>query len=326
LKTNVGIIGCGLIGEKRARALINNSNLIVCFDSNSKKSEEFAKKYNCESAVSFSQIIANDNLDMVIVATRHDSLAQIAFQIINSGKHVFIEKPGALNSNDFDKILRAKESYPETKIHVGYNLRYHKGIREALRIYKSGEIGDLMFLRSRYGHGGRLGYESEWRASKEISGGGELIDQGSHLIDLAINFLGDIKLNYAEIPTYFWSMEVEDNAFLSLSNSSGNIAFLHASCTEWKNMFSIEVYGKLGKIEVSGLGGSYGVEKLTLYKMSPKMGPPQIQNWEFPGEDDSWELEIQEFLKDIEDKTDISNNLKSSKKVLDIISQIYERS
>ncbi len=324
MKTNVGIIGCGLIGEKRATALINNANLIACFDSNSEKSKRFAEKFRCENTNSISKIIENKNLDAVVIATRHDSLVEIALQLINSKKHVFIEKPGALNSHDFGKILMAKEIFPEIKIHVGYNHRYHRGIREALRIYKSGEIGELMFLRSRYGHGGRLGYESEWRAKKEISGGGELIDQGSHLIDLAIAFLGEIELNYSATPTYYWNMEVEDNAFLSVSNSKGNIGFLHASCTEWKNLFSIEVYGKLGKIEVSGLGGSYGLERLTLYKMLPEMGPPAIQIWEFPGEDDSWELEIQEFLQDINNKSNISDNLASSKKVLDIISEIYE--
>jgi predicted dehydrogenase len=284
----------------------------------------FAEKYKCKEAKSISQIIMENDIDVVIVATRHDSLAIIALQLINSRKHVFIEKPGALNSNDFDKILKAKESFPDAKIHIGYNHRFHKGIREALKIYQSGQIGELMFIRARYGHGGRLGYETEWRASKDISGGGELIDQGSHLIDLAFAFLGDLKIDYAAIPTYFWKMNVEDNAFLSLSNIKGNIAFLHASCTEWKNMFSLEVYCKFGKIEVAGLGGSYGLERLTLYKMKPEMGPPQVQNWEFPGEDDSWELEIQEFLQDIKNNTNHSNNLESSKKVLDIISEIYK--
>jgi predicted dehydrogenase len=163
LKSNVAIIGCGIIGEKRARALINNSNLIMCFDSNSEKSKLFAEKYKCKEAKSISQIIMENTIDGVIVATRHDSLAMIALQLINSRKHVFIEKPGALNSNDFDKILEAKESFPDTKIHIGYNHRFHKGIREALKIYQSGQIGELMFLRARYGHGGRLGYEKEWR-------------------------------------------------------------------------------------------------------------------------------------------------------------------
>ena len=324
MRSNIAIIGCGLIGEKRARALVKNSNLTICFDSNSEKSKLFSEKYKCREAKSISQIVREKDVDVVIVATRHDSLANIALELINSRKHVFIEKPGALNSKDFDKILKAKESFPDTKIHIGYNHRFHKGISEALKIFQSGEIGQLMFLRARYGHGGRLGYEREWRASKDISGGGELIDQGSHLIELAIAFLGDINLNYAATPTYFWNMNVEDNAFVSLSNNNGNIAFLHASCTEWKNMFSLEVYCKFGKIEVTGLGGSYGLERLTLYKMLPEMGPPHTQNWEFPGEDESWELEIQEFLQDVENDTNLSNNLASSKKVLDIISEIYE--
>jgi predicted dehydrogenase len=120
-------------------------------------------------------------------------------------------------------------------------------------------------------------------------------------------------------------MAVEDNAFISIKNRKGNIAFLQASCTEWKNMFSLEVYGKTGKIEVSGLGGSYGLEKLAFHKMSPTMGIPNTQYWDFPSDDNSWELEILEFINDIENNTSVSDNLDSSKIVLDIISEIYER-
>jgi predicted dehydrogenase len=325
LKLNLGIIGCGLIGQKRANFAVDKININMCYDSNLGISQDFAAKFACNYATSLDEIIDNENIDVFIVATRHESLASISKQVIKQGKHLFIEKPGALNYLEFSEILETRTKFPNVKIHVGYNHRYHPGINKALEIYKSGNIGELMFIRARYGHGGRLGYENEWRSKKSISGGGELIDQGSHLLDLAQAFLGEISLDYAATPNYFWNMEVEDNAFISVKNKSGNIAFLQASCTEWKNMFSLEVYCKFGKIDVSGLGGSYGIEKVVLYKMTPEMGPPFSEFWEYSEKDESWGLEFQDFIFDIENDTSFSDNLESSKRVLEIIAEIYHR-
>ena len=161
--------------------------------------------------------------------------------------------------------------------------------------------------------------------AEEGKGGGELIDQGTHLLDLSLGFLGSIKLEYSSIPTYFWDMSVEDNAFISVSNEKGNLAFLQASSTEWKNMFSLEVYGRSGKLDIEGLGRSYGLETLTFHKMLPAMGPPESTTWTFPGEDESWATEIAEFLTDLRTNSTKSANLESSLSVLEIIGEIYAR-
>src|ERR1700732_3504221 len=155
-----------------------------------------------------------------------------------------------------------------------------------------------MFIRARYGHGGRVGYDREWRADPKLSGGGELIDQGVHLIDLANWFLGGFAIIEGHAATYFWDMPVDDNAFLNLRTASGQTAWLHVSCNEWKNLFSFEIYGRTGKLNMAGLGCSYGMERLTYYKMLPQMGPPEAKVWEYPDEDDSWKLEMEEFVKD----------------------------
>ena len=165
--------------------------------------------------------------------------------------------------------------------------------------FDSGVLGPLLFVRGRYGHGGRIGYDKEWRSRPEISGGGELIDQGMHLIDLARWFLGDFVKVQGTVATYFWDMPVEDNGFLLLETARDQTAFLHASCTEWKNLFSLEIYGRQGKLEISGLGGSYGTERLAHYEMLPEMGPPPTTIWEYPMADDSWQSEFQHFLEDI---------------------------
>ena len=126
-----------------------------------------------------------------------------------------------------------------------------------------------------------------------------MIDQGPHLIDLARWFLGDFAEVDGFAHTYFWDMPVDDNAFLLLKTAKKQIAFLHVSCTEWKNTFSFELYGRDGKIDIYGLGGSYGLERITHYRMLPEMGPPETTSWEFPMADNSWEVEFAEFLDDI---------------------------
>ena len=143
---------------------------------------------------------------------------------------------------------------------------------KAREIVDSGALGPLMFLRGRYGHGGRLGMEKEWRGDPAISGGGEMLDQGVHLVDLARWFLGDFADVAGHVGTYFWDWPVEDNGFALLRTAQNQVAWLHASCTEWKNLFSLEIYGRDGKLAIDGLGGSYGVERLAWYRMLPQMG------------------------------------------------------
>jgi predicted dehydrogenase len=190
----------------------------------------------------------------------------------------------------------------------------------------AGAVGDLMFVRGRYGHGGRVGYDKEWRANPALSGGGELIDQGVHLIDISRWFLGDFLSVEGSAHTYFWDMPVDDNAFMLLRTGTGRTAFLHVSCTEWKNLFSLEIYGRDGKLHVEGLGGSYGVERLTFYRMLPEMGPPETTAWEYPRGDRSWAIEFAEFLEDIRAGRPPSAGLADARAALSAVQTIYEQS
>jgi hypothetical protein len=183
-----------------------------------------------------------------------------------------------------------------------------------------------MFIRGRYGHGGRIGYEKEWRSNPKLSGGGELIDQGTHLIDLSRWFLGELSDVEGFACNYFWNMPVEDNGFMILKTSENKVAFLQVSCTEWKNLFSFEIYGKLGKLDLSGLGDSYGLEKITLYKMLPEMGPPKTISWEYPSADNSWELEINDFFQNIRLNQNPTTNLTDAHAVLLTVETIYKKS
>jgi predicted dehydrogenase len=321
----VAIIGCGLIGQKRALAL-GNCKLVGCCDVIPERAEQLTRKFPDAETWADWRVAANhDDVDIVVVATTHDRLASIAEAAAGAGKHVLIEKPGARRSCELDGVLR-ESVRTGSRVRIGFNHRYHRSLQQAYKVLASGALGELMYVRGRYGHGGRPGYDQEWRANPQTSGGGELLDQGVHLIDLARWFLGDFSEVTGHTATYFWNMPVEDNAFLLLRTETGKTAFLHASWTEWKNMFSLEICSRTGKLEATGLGGSYGTEKLAFYRMLPGLGPPETTIWEYPMADNSWELEFEEFLDDIRLRRDPVPGIREAQAVLRVVERVYAES
>ncbi len=286
------------------------------------KAESLAQAYGAGASTDWESALARRDVDAVFVCTTHNLLAPIAERAASNGKHVLIEKPGARTACELEAVARAA-SASGALVRVGFNHRYHPSFQKAREIYDSGAIGDLFFIRGRYGHGGRIGYDREWRAVRELSGGGEAIDQGMHLIDLSRWFLGDLNYVSGRAPTYFWNMEVEDNAFLLLETASKQVAFLHASWTEWKNLFSFEICGRMGKLEITGLGGSYGTERLSYYQMLPEMGPPSTTIYEYPMPDNSWQAETADFIADIRSGRQPKPGLQDAKAALQIVEQLY---
>lgn len=321
---NIGIIGCGAIGEKRVQSL-GEHTLTWTADLHLDKARALANhSARAEATDDWRKVVQAKNVDAVIIATPHDQLAPIALAAARAGKHFLIEKPAARSAGELQPIAQAvKEAGVIVK--VGFNHRFHPAFIKAREIFDTGALGPMMFIRGRYGHGGRLGYEKEWRADREISGGGELIDQGIHLIDLSRWFMGDFVRCDGFLPTCFWDMPVEDNAFMALHTQAGQMAWLHASWTEWKNLFSFEIYGKAGKLQIDGLGGSYGVEKLTYYKMLPELGPPETSHWEYPLPDRSWDLEFQEFENAIHEQRQPMGNLEDALAALEVIDNLYQQ-
>ncbi len=323
---NYAIVGCGLIGKKRLAGLPVGSKLVVACDPILSRAEELVKLAKTGRATAdFKQAVADPHVDAVIVATINSTLAEVAAAAIRVGKPVLVEKPAGISVRQIDELIALGDQHGVC-VRVGFNHRYHPAFIKAREIFASGVMGDLMFVRGRYGHGGRVGYDKEWRADPKLSGGGELIDQGIHLIDLAGWFLGEFTSVDGHATTYFWNMPVDDNAFLSLRTSKGQTAWLHVSCTEWKNLFSIEIYGRHAKLHIEGLGGSYGVEKLFHYQMRPGMGPPDTKLYEFPGTDESWWMELTEFEKDILLKRKPEAGLREAKAALQIVEKIYRQS
>jgi len=325
MQLRTAIIGCGLIGNKRAKAL-GDCPLVAAVDTNLGRASQLANQYpGCESSTDWRSVVTRPDVDLVIVATTNDMLAPATLAAVQAGKHVLVEKPAARNAAEIEPVVRAAEKSGVT-VKVGFNHRFHPAFLKMREIVDTGVLGPLMFLRARYGQGGRLGMEKEWRGNPEIAGGGEMLDQGVHLIDLSRWFLGDFLHVAGRVENYFWDWRVEDNGFAMLRTDAGQIAWIHASCTEWKNLFSFELYGKHGKLHVEGLGGSYGVERLSFYRMLPQMGPPETTIYEYPGEDTSWKAEFAHLKHCVETKANPSGDLNDALAALRMVDELYRQS
>jgi len=318
----VGIIGCGLIGRKRAEAAVAQGHeVVIAADLDRRRAEDVAAAYGGRWADDWRQVVTA-RPDIVVVATTHDQLAGIGLAAVEAGCHLLVEKPAARTAGELEPVIEAATRRGVT-VKVGFNLRFHPALQKARALVDTGALGPLLFIRGRYGHGVCPGYDKEWRCVPRISGGGELIDQGSHLIDLSRWFLGEFTEVGGVLTTCFWDIPVEDNCFVWLRSAEGRVAWLHASWNEWKNLFSFEIYGRNGKLHVDGLGGSYGVERLTYYRMLREMGPPETTSWEYPFPDTSWDAELAEFLAAIAEQRQPIGNMHDAKANLELIGRLY---
>jgi len=277
---------------------LGQDQLVGCFDILPDLTVSLASQHGGRACASIDDLLAEE-LDVVIVATTHSELAETACAALAAGAHVLVEKPAGIGVADVDRIAQcAVESGRLVK--VGFNHRFYPGIARAITEARSGAYGEVFYLRGRYGHGGRLGYESEWRADPKRSGGGEIVDQGMHLLDLSYWLLGELPLHSSLLRTQFWDAPVDDNAVLVLGEGGGvgsskPFALLHVSWTEWKNTFSLEIACRDAKLAVDGLVRSYGAQQLRIYRMRPDLGPPDMEEVRYPDRDSSWELEWRHF-------------------------------
>jgi predicted dehydrogenase len=294
----VAVVGCGLIGAKRAQALGSEDELIGCHDSSAEASAAFAAVHGTRAFQTAEELLALEP-DVVVVAVSHDGLAALTAQALQAGAHVLVEKPAGLGVAQIEHLIEAEQRAGRC-VKVGFNHRFHPGLQRAAAEVHSGVHGELMHVRGRYGHGGRVGYDREWRAEPARSGGGELIDQGMHLLDLSHWIAGPLPLHSAILRTHFWDTPVEDNAALLLGQGdtrTGPWAMLHVTWTEWKNLFSLEIYCRTAKLQVDGLVRSYGPQRLRIYRMRPELGPPDFEEIVYPDADGSWIAEWEHFAE-----------------------------
>jgi len=321
----VAIVGAGLIGAKRAEAVIQVSDLKLICDVDSKKVKDLSDNYNVAFCTGYKEVVNDNRIEVVIVATTNKFLTPISVASLNADKHVLCEKPLGRNLSESRQIADSAKA-AEKIVKTGFNHRFHPAIMKAKRLVDFGEIGSIINIRARYGHGGRPGYENEWRCDKDISGGGELLDQGVHLIDLCRWFSGNVKEVYGKTLTTYWPIAVEDNAFFLLNHKNDVISQCHVSWTNWENIFSFEIFGTDGFIHIDGLGGSYGVETLSVGVRNADGGAPTIKKESFPGPDESWRLEWENFVHAIRDGVVPNGSLEDGVEANRVVDAIYESS
>lgn len=298
----VAVIGAGQVGARRAAIAAESarSELVVVTDVDEGRAKATAEALGSQYATDWQDVVARADVDAVVVSTNNKFLTPISVQALKAGKHVLCEKPPGRTVAEAAEMAAAARDFQKT-LKIGFTLRFHPAVRQAHQVSQRGDIGPLYFLRAVYGHGGRPGYDREWRGNAELAGGGELLDQGVHILDLCRWYLGEMHEVVGVTPRWFWDVApLEDNAFVLLRNSQGQVANFHTSWTQWKNRFSFEVFGRDGYVKVEGLGGSYGVETLTVGHRLPESGPPREEQIVFEGADNSWQDDWEDFVDAIE--------------------------
>jgi len=327
-KIHFALIGAGKMGTRWAFVISKCAEtcLDVIINPKLENAENLAAQIpGCIATTDIEDIFRNKDIDAVLIATPHKNLSPITSSALKSGKHVLCEKPGAIKSGQIKKNIALARKRGLTYM-VGYNHRFHDGFIKARRLYKKGAIGKIIFIRARYGFGGRLGYNKEWRLNKAISGGGHLIDQGVHMIDLAMSFIGKVKETRGLLGDTFWKPGVEDNAFVLLKGKNQTIASIHVSLTQWKSLHNFEIYGTQGYLSIEGLGMKYGNgEKLVVGKRSRDfIGKVKekiiVCN---PVADDSLALELVEFVSAIKQKRQPIPSGAEAYETLKIVEKIY---
>lgn len=327
----VGIAGFGKIGQLRAKAVkkIKNAEVVAIYDIESPDSIEGSIKV-CES---YDELL-DQNLDIVFVCAFNNVLADFTIKAFEKGAHVFCEKPPARNTQELAEVMVAEKKYGKI-LKYGFNHRYHYSVMEAKKIIDSGEMGKLLWMRGVYGKAGSIDYDKNWRNFQKLSGGGILIDQGIHMLDLMMYFSNSKfdKIN-SFVTTAFWNIEAEDNAFIIMQNPEKVTAMVHSSATQWRHKFLLEMCFEEGYINLDGiLSGtrSYAPEKLVVGRrefedITHAMGKPK-ENTTWFEYDDSWIFEVEEFFDAVAGKTEVRNGTsQDAHNVLKLVEDVYERS
>lgn len=315
------LVGCGVIGERRALNLPEGVTLAYVFDPNKDRAKTIADKTNSIICSSLEDLLTKD-ISAVIIASINSVLTHTVQECLNKGLHVLVEKPAARSFSELSKVQNPKKC----KIKIGFNHRFHPAYVDLLSELKNNPEDSVMFIRAQYGNGARLGFEKEWRAQVELAGGGELLDQGVHVLDLASGILKNMNVQTAYVKTHYWDMTVDDNAWAILSDLNGATFTMHVSSTEWKNEFRFEVYTRKRKYQWLGLGRSYGPEKLIIHEMKPEMGPPVTTEKNYPEEDMSWKLENENFLKGYLGHEQLNGDYSNALNCLKLVQDIYQKS
>ncbi len=321
----VALIGAGLQGRRRAPVLksLKDTDLRVIASSTLEGAKELADPLKCEATDDWMTTVQRADIDAVLVCTPPDSHMEITLTALKAGKHVLCEKPLARTLEEGERMIEAARRAGKV-LKCGFNHRHHPAVKLAKDYLDRGDLGQPGFARARYGICGRPGYEKEWRADPRVAAGGHFLEQGIHVIDLFRWFLGELQETAGFTSTqYFKTQALDDNGMAIFRSKQGATAMMHASLTQWKNLFSFEVFGSDGYVQVEGLGGSYGIEKCIFGKRDFN-GPFKDTVTEFRGGDISWLEEWKEFASAVLEGREPLGNGRDGLAALRIANAVYE--
>jgi predicted dehydrogenase len=323
-----GIVGYGYMGEIRRRTVDEHPDLALVGVVDPRIAD--GADDGIQLYPTYQALIA-EQIDVVFVCTPNRLTPDVAVYALEHGCHVFAEKPPGRTVADIERIRAAEQANPRLKLIFGFNHRHHPGVTEAKAIVDSGALGRIIYLRGAYGKSGGEGFEQGWRNDPEIGGGGILLDQGIHMLDLFRFFCGDFEEVSGMMSTNYWNIPGEDNAFLIMRNAAGQIASLHSSATSWKHTFRLEIGLEKGYLTVSGLlskTGSYGRETLLIGRRpmrgeSVALGNPR-EEMTYYDSDPSWDLQVRHFVDCIrEGKLVADSTSLDALRVMEIVEGVY---
>ncbi|MGP0066219.1 MAG: Gfo/Idh/MocA family protein [Isosphaeraceae bacterium] len=309
MNIQVAIIGAGLQCRRRAPVVreSKDDNLVIIASLHREHAEAMASQMGCEASDDWRSVVTRNDVDAVLICTPPHVHTEIGIAAMKAGKHVLCEKPMTRTVAEAEELVAVAHETGMT-LKCGFNHRHHPAIWEAKRLLDGGSIGKPLFARCVYGICGRPGYENEWRADPEQTAGGQFIEQGTHAIDLFRWFLGEVaQVACMTGVQYFRTQSLDDNGMAIFRMTSGAMASVHSSLTQWKNVFSFEVFGEDGYLGVEGLGASYGTEKLIAGRRDFS-APFQDTITEFRGGDISWREEWKEFRRAIAERREPIGN------------------
>ncbi len=324
----IGIAGYGVVGKRRRQFIDDHPALATVAVCDRRQDGEGAFPDGVRYYTDYKALLEND-LDALFVCLTNDVAAEVTMAGLERGLHVFCEKPPGRDLDDIAAVIECEARHPGLRLKYGFNHRYHDSVRDALDIVSSGEMGKVLNLRGVYGKSQMItfGQDSDWRTKRTIAGGGILLDQGIHMVDLLRLFGGEFTEIKSFISNDFWHHDVEDNAYALMRTDDGKVAMLHSSATQWRHRFSLEIALQRGTLILSGIlsgSKSYGTETLTVARAAEDdRGDPREQTTSY-NQDNSWRDEIAEFADAILSGTPITNGSSADAlKTMQLVYRIY---
>jgi len=324
----VGIAGYGMVGKVRHQVIDEHPALRVVAVCDQSFAEPVVAEGGLRCWTTPEQLLAEE-LDVLFVSLPNYMNADVTIAGLEAGLHVFCEKPPGRDVADVVRVREVESRHAKQKLAYGFNHRYHDSVREALQLIQGGELGRIVNMRGVYGKSKMIRFDREhdWRTERALSGGGILLDQGIHMVDMMRLFAGEFVDVHSYVSNAYWKHDVEDNAYALMRTADGVVALLHSSATQWRHRFNLDITLAGGAIVLSGILSStksYGAETITVvWAGEEDGGDPREQTTRY-NTDRSWREEVFDFAGAIlEDRPPASGSSLDALKTMELVYRIY---